>query len=135
MSNWTNGNAQQLTTFGSPYHQRSYDTPSRPSPYQPRIWRQSLPSVATPPNIYKPQLSKKEYMDYEPVLKRIKKAHDFVEQNQDKPSVLIMATDRFETSVIPEAVAVGISETFAWGLYFFGKEFLKTEMAYQEARP
>ena len=74
-------------------------------------------------------------MDYEPVLKRIKKAHDFVEQNQDKPSVLIMATDRFETSVIPEAVAVGISETFAWGLYFFGKEFLKTEMAYQEARP
>jgi hypothetical protein len=71
-------------------------------------------------------------MDFEKqkkILRRIKKAYDYVEANQGNNKALAMANDRFEKEILPECKKVGIEEHFAWGLMYFGGQFIKDEFA------
>lgn len=70
-----------------------------------------------------------DFLKAKKVLKRIKKAYDYVEKNWHNKKAVDMAVKLFEESVLPEARAVGFEDHFTWALLFFGKDFLKKEFA------
>ena len=74
------------------------------------------------------QVSDMDFKKQKDVLWRIKRAYDYVEAHKGNQKLLDQAEKRFQESVIPEAVKVGIEEHFAWALFFFGKEFLNYEL-------
>lgn len=73
------------------------------------------------------QLSDEEFMKAKKVLKRIKKAYDYVDKNWHNKKAVDWAVKRFEESVLPECRKAGFEDHFSWGLLFFGKTFIKHE--------
>lgn len=75
------------------------------------------------------QLSDMEFLRAKKVLKRIKKAYDYLEANKHNKKATDMAIKLFEESVLPECRAVGFEDHFSRALLFFGKDFLDKEFA------
>ena len=58
------------------------------------------------------------------VFERIRKAYEYFESIKGNEEALKKARDRFQEQVIPECKIAGIDEQFAWGLLYFGKNYL-----------
>jgi len=66
-------------------------------------------------------------MNYLPVLTRIKKANEFITRYADRDDLVESAKEKFQKEIVPEALAVGIDESFSWALFLFGENFLRYE--------
>lgn len=115
------------TPAGNPYQKNSAYYSKGQSPYLQGTYGHFRQLPPKPELKYKHQISDEDFMNYLPVLTRIKKANEFITRYADRDDLVESAKEKFQKEIVPEALAVGIDESFSWALFLFGENFLRYE--------